>query len=117
MEYHDRVKDTTTTTGTGTITLSGTPPTGYVSFGSRYSTGHLVPYCIVLDAEWEVGRGTMASSTTLERTQVFESSNSDTLVNFSAGTKEVFVTAAAYKLRRYASAGQTLAASLGNALP
>lgn len=87
----DRVKETTTTTGTGTITLAGAS-TGYQSF-SVIGNGNTTYYAIVGGSEWEVGIGTYTSSgTTLARTTVLESSNSNNLVNFSAGTKDVFVT-------------------------
>jgi hypothetical protein len=93
--YKDRVKDTTTTTGTGTITVTGTAPTGYQAFATAFTVGTLrIPYAIVLQSgsEWEVGWGTLATSTTLARTSVRASSNSGSLVNFSAGTKDVFCT-------------------------
>lgn len=87
----DRVKETSTTTGTGTITLAGAAD-GYQSF-SAVGDGNVTYYAIVGGTEWEVGLGTYtASGTTLSRDTVFESSNSGSLVNFSAGTKNVFVT-------------------------
>lgn len=90
----DRVKDTTTTTGTGDLTLSGSAPTGYRTFASVMDTGSNCYYCIASDssAEWEVGYGTLTASTTLARARVIASSNSGALVNFSAGTKDVFQT-------------------------
>jgi len=89
----DRVKETTTTTGTGTVTLAGAA-TGFQSF-SAIGDGNATYYTIALQngSEWEVGIGTYtASGTTLSRTTVLESSNSGSLVNFSAGDKDVFVT-------------------------
>jgi hypothetical protein len=89
----DRVRDTTTTTGTGTVTLSGTPPTGFQSFTSGIGNGNTTFYTIAGQgtSEWEVGLGTYTSSgTTLSRDTVLASSNSGSLVNFSAGTKDVF---------------------------
>jgi len=89
----DRVKETTTVTGTGTASLLGAV-TGFQSF-SAIGNANTTYYCIAGQgtAEWEVGIGTYTSSgTTLARTTVLSSSNSDTLVNFSAGTKDVFVT-------------------------
>ena len=89
----DRVKETTTTTGTGTVTLAGAA-TGYQSF-SAIGNGNSTYYTIAgqTGSEWEVGIGTYTSSgTTLSRTTVLSSSNSGSLVNFSAGTKDVFVT-------------------------
>lgn len=90
----DRVKDTTTTTGTGTITLSGTAPIGYVSFGTAIGNGNNTYYTITAGSEWEVGIGTYtAAGTTLSRDTVLASSaGGTTKVTFSAGTKDVFVT-------------------------
>lgn len=88
----DRVKETSTTTGTGTFTLAGAV-TGFQSF-SVIGNGNTTYYTISSQSgsEWEVGVGTYTSSgTTLARTTVLASSNSGALVNFSAGTKDVFV--------------------------
>lgn len=87
----DRVRETTTTTGTGTVTLAGVV-TGFQSF-SAIGNGNTTYYTIAGqgNSEWEVGIGTYSSSgTTLSRTTVLSSSNSGSLVNFSAGTKDVF---------------------------
>ena len=87
----DRVQETSTTTGTGTITLAGAV-SGFQSF-SVIGNANTTYYAIVGGAEFEVGLGTYTlSGTTLSRTTVLESSNSGSLVNFSAGTKNVFVT-------------------------
>lgn len=87
----DRVQETTTTTGTGTVTLAGAA-TGFQSFAA-VGDGNSTYYTIAGGSEWEVGIGTYtASGTTLSRTTVISSSNSGSLVNFSAGTKNVFVT-------------------------
>jgi hypothetical protein len=89
----DRVQETTTTTGTGTVTLAGAS-TGFQSFAA-IGDGNTTFYCIAGQgtSEWEVGIGTYTSSgTTLARTTVLSSSNSGSLVSFSAGTKSVFVT-------------------------
>ena len=89
----DRVKETTTTTGTGTVTLLGASA-GFQSFAAIGDT-NTTYYTIAAQTgtEWEVGIGTYTSSgTTLARTTVFSSSNSGSLVNFSAGSKDVFVT-------------------------
>ena len=92
----DRVKDSTTTTGTGTVTLSGTAPTGYQNF-SVIGDANTTYYCIVHQTadEWEVGVGTYATSgTTLARTTVLSNSSATqpSALSFSAGTKDVFVT-------------------------
>ena len=92
-QFKDRVKDTTTTTGTGTITLSGTAPTGYQAFATAFATGTpRISYAISSSSgsEWEVGYGTLATGTTLTRVFVTASSNAGALVNFSAGTKDVW---------------------------
>ncbi len=86
----DRVLETTTTTGTGTFTLSGAT-TGYKSFNSSFSINDPIYYCCQLGSEWEVGVGILLTSTTLSRS-VLTSSNSNSLVNFSAGLKNIFCT-------------------------
>lgn len=89
----DRVRETTTTTGTGTVTLAGAV-TGFQTFAA-IGNGNTTFYTIAGQGtnEWEVGIGTYTSSgTTLSRDTVLESSASGAKVNFSAGTKDVFVT-------------------------
>lgn len=93
LVLRDRVKETTTTTGTGTVTLLGAA-TGYQAF-SAIGNGNTTYYTIAgqTSSEWEVGIGTYTSSgTTLSRDTVLASSNSGSLVTFSAGTKDVFCT-------------------------
>lgn len=88
----DRVKSSTTTTGTGTITL-GAAALGFQAF-SVIGDGNTTYYTITdtVNGTWEVGIGTYtASGTTLSRDTVLESSNSGSLVNFAAGSKDVFV--------------------------
>lgn len=88
----DRVKETTTTAGTGTITLAGAA-TGFQSF-SVIGNANQTYYTIAGQgtSEWEVGIGTYtASGTTLSRDSVLSSSDSGNLVDFAAGTKDVFV--------------------------
>ena len=87
----DRVQETSTTTGTGTLTLAGAVA-GFQSF-SVIGDANTTYYAIVMDSSFEIGIGTYtASGTTLSRTTVLESSNAGALVNFSAGTKSVFCT-------------------------
>ena len=92
---NDRVKETTTTTGTGTINLGGAA-TGFETFVAGIGNSNVTYYCIAGQgtAEFEVGIGTVtdASPDTLSRTTILSSSNSDSAVNFSAGTKDVFCT-------------------------
>ena len=100
LVINDRVKETSTTTGTGTLNLAGAE-TGYESFVSGVGTGNTTYYAIELNSanEWEVGIGTVTSGSpdTLSRTTVISSSNADALVTFSAGTKNVFCTLPAKK--------------------
>ncbi len=90
----DRVRETTTTTGTGTVALAG-PVSGFQGFSAAIGNANTTYYTIVDAATgaWEVGLGTYTSSgSTLARTTVFSSSNAGAAVNFAAGTKDVFVT-------------------------
>lgn len=88
----DRVRETSTTTGTGTLTLGGAVA-GYQTFSSGIGNGNTCYYAITLDSDWEVGIGTYtASGTTLSRDTVLASSNAGSAVNFGAGTKDVFAT-------------------------
>lgn len=112
----DRVQDTTTTTGTGSVTLSGSPPAGYQSFGAAIGNGNTTYYTISGGSEWEVGIGTYNSTgTTLSRDTVLSSSNNGNLVNFSAGTKTVFVTYPAEKSVNEDAAGNVNISITGNA--
>ncbi len=100
FKCNDRVKETTTTTGTGTVTLAGAV-THFESFNSGIGNGSVTYYCIVHEDtaydEWEVGVGTYThSGTTLTRSAI-SSSNSDSEVSFTAGTKSVFITMPASK--------------------
>ena len=92
---NDRVKETSTTTGTGTISLAGAE-TGFETFVAGVGTGNTTYYSIVLDGtnEFEVGIGTVtdASPDTLSRDTVISSSNSDNKQDFASGSKTVFCT-------------------------
>lgn len=94
----DRVKETSTTTGTGALTLAGAA-TAFRTFASRMAVGDTCYYAIqAVDAfgaptgDWEVGLGTYSGVNTLTRTTVTASSNADAAVSFAAGTKEVYIT-------------------------
>ena len=121
--FADRVEDTTTTVGTGNITLSGTPPTGRVSFDSAFGFGGIealrFAYVIqsVDESEWETGIGYLSTSTTLVREKVEGSSNSGNLVPFSSGTKKVFATLLGTQVRRLYSGARNLLIGRGNFLP
>jgi hypothetical protein len=90
----DRVRETTTTTGTGSVTLGGAY-TGFQTFLAGVGNNNSTYYTIanVVSGEWEVGIGTYTTaSNLLSRTTVLASSNAGSLVNFGAGSKDVFVT-------------------------
>jgi hypothetical protein len=119
IKFYDRVKETTATTGTGDITLAGAV-TQFVSFSSRFAVnGNTFYYTIAgqTGGEWETGRGYLSASTTLVRDKVFESSNADALVNFSAGTKDVFVTISADRMNEIFTQGANIATITGYAYP
>ena len=91
----DRVLETSTTTGTGAITLAGAV-TGFRAFSAVCATSDTVPYYIeavdgsgVPTGDWETGLGTYSAANTLTRTTVYASSNSGSAVSFAAGTKRV----------------------------
>ena len=100
LVLNDRVKETTTTTGTGTINLAGAE-TGFETFVQGIGNSNTTYYAIVHTSanEFEVGLGTVtdASPDTLSRTTIISSTNSDSAVDFSAGTKNVFCTLPASK--------------------
>ena len=92
---NDRVKETTTSTGTGTINLAGAADT-FETFVAGIGTTNTCFYCIshqtANEFEVGIGPGTDASPDTLSRDTIISSSNSDSAVNLSAGTKDVFCT-------------------------
>lgn len=89
----DRVKETTTTTGTGAYSLAGAVA-GFRAFSAAFVTTDTVYYCVENGADWEVGIGTLTSGSpwTMARTTILASSNSGSAVSWAAGTKNVFVT-------------------------
>lgn len=99
LKIADRVKEATTSTGTGAVALAGAT-TGYRAFSSVCSDQDTVYYGLqAVDSngkstgDWEVGLGTYNSSgNTLSRTTIFASSNSNAAVNLTSGTKQVFIT-------------------------
>jgi len=107
----DRVKETTTTTGTGTYTLAGAEA-GFQAF-SAVGDGNTTYYACTNNTEWEVGIGTYtASGTTLARTTILASSNSDSSVNWSAGEKFIFVTQPSSKAVYTDANGQLVATEI-----
>ena len=97
LVFNDRVKETSVTTGTGTLTLDGAVQ-GFETFSSAIGNSNTTFYAIELPGttEFEVGRGTISAGQ-LARTEIISSSNSDSAVDFSAGTKIVFCTLPASK--------------------
>ena len=124
LVINDRVKENSTTSGTGNITLAGVASgQGNVTFNSAIGTGNTTYYCIFNQgtSEFEVGLGTLdATSANLTRgsgATIFSSSNSDNVVDFSAGTKDVFCTLPASKSVFLDASGTPVgAASAGFAL-
>ena len=106
---NDRVKETSTTTGTGTLDLAGAQQ-GFETFVAGIGNTTTTYYAILNPgtAEFEVGIGTVtdASTDTLSRTSVISSSNGDSLVNFTGGTKDVFCTLPASKAVFLDNAGE-----------
>ena len=100
LVLNDRVKETSTSTGTGTINLAGAV-SGFEGFVAGIGNSNTTYYAIAHQSanEWEVGLGTItdASPDTLTGRSVISSSNSDSAVDFSAGTKDVFCTFPASK--------------------
>ncbi len=95
LVFKDRVKETTTTTGSGTVTLAGASA-GFQSF-SVIGDANTTYYTLVSGSDWEVGIGTYTSSgTTLSRDTVLESSNAGSKITL-AGTSDVFCTYPAEK--------------------
>ena len=100
LKIADRVRETTITTGTGAISLGGAV-TNFETFSANLSNSDTTYYAIVdnTNGDFEVGLGTYASSgNTLTRTTPISSSNSNSAVNFGAGTKDVFITTPASKM-------------------
>lgn len=109
----DRVLDTSTSTGTGAIVVSGSSPNGYRTFSTVMTTSDTCYYSIQHQTlnEWETGTATYSSANTLTRTTIASSSNANAAVNFSAGTKDVSITFLASKSVQSDPSGQTVNSS------
>ena len=107
----DRVRDTSTTAGSGSFSVSGTAPTGYRTFSAVLSVSDTFYYSIQHQTlnEWEVGLGTYSSANTFARTTIYSSSNAGSAVTFSAGTKDVFITMAASRSPQLNASGNVTA--------
>jgi hypothetical protein len=101
MHVHaDRVRETTTSTGTGNLTLAGAV-SGFIAFSAAAANADTFFYAVVHRTlnEWELGLGSYVSATpAIARGTVLRSSNAGSPVNFSAGTKDVFITALADRM-------------------
>ena len=110
LVVNDRVKEESTTTGTGTLSLTGAVA-GFETFSSAIGNTNTTYYAIQnqdVPTEFEVGLGTVGAGT-LSRDTILSSSNSDAAVNFSAGTKDVFCTLPASKAVILDSSGNIVA--------
>jgi len=114
LVINDRVKETSTTTGTGTFDLAGVA-TGFEGFVAGIGTTNTTYYTIFNQGttEWEVGLGTVtdAATDTLSRDTIISSSNGDAAVSFTSGTKDVFCTLPASKAVYLNAAGNTINAA------
>ena len=121
LVINDRVKENSTSTGTGNIALGGVPSgEGTITFDTGIGTGNTTYYAIHNQgtAEWEVGLGTLSGATTLERTTILDNSDGNTsAITLGAGTKDVFCTLPAGKAVYLDNNGDPVgAASAGFAL-
>ena len=119
LVINDRVKESSTTTGTGAMALGGAV-TGFETFAAGIGNSNTTYYAIYNQGttQWEVGLGTLdGTSANLTRTTPISSSNSDAAVNFTSGTKDVFCTMPASKTVYLDASGNPVgAASAGFAL-
>ena len=118
--YFDRVKETSTTTGTGNVTVLGAA-TGYRSLDDVLTVGQKAEVCIAgqsgIAGEWEVSVCTYLGSSVFSRDTVIASSNAGALVNFSAGTKDVFITLSGPTIQTFIPRGLAVQAIIGNMGP
>tara|TARA_R110002074_G_C12404741_1_gene654461 strand:+ start:627 stop:1013 length:387 start_codon:yes stop_codon:yes gene_type:complete len=114
LVINDRVKESSTTTGTGTFNLAGVV-SGFEGFVAGIGTTNTTYYTIFNQGttEWEVGLGTVtdAATDTLSRDTIISSSNGDAAVNFTGGTKDVFCTLPASKAVYLNASGDTINAA------
>ena len=114
LVINDRVKESSTTSGTGTLNLAGVV-TGFEGFVAGIATGNTTYYAIFEQgtSNWEVGIGTVtdAATDTLSRDTVISSSNSDSLVTFAGGTLDVFCTLPASKAVYLDASGNAVGAA------
>jgi hypothetical protein len=118
--FRDRVRDTSTTTGTGPLTLSGTAPVRHQTFANAVPISTPFLYCIegTTNSLWETGTGWLSAATTMQRdTNVFDgSSGPGVLVNLTADTYNVFITVLSHWCEDV-DTGSVLAREKGWAMP
>ena len=118
LTLNDRVKVLSTATGNSqsTFAINNGAVTGFETFASGIGVGNTTYYCIFNQGtdEFEIGLGTLNSTTNLQRTTIISSSNSDNVVNFSLGTKDVFCTLPASKAVYLNAAGDAVGVEGGN---
>jgi hypothetical protein len=96
----DRVQETSVTTGTGSYTLDGAVA-GFRAFSSACANGDTAFYAVENGTDWEVGLGTWGTGSVLARTTILSSSNSNSAVSWSAGSKNVFLTVPAAQVSTF----------------
>lgn len=116
--YEAFVKDTSSTGGTGNLTLSGSATAPYRTFNAAFGTGVYFPYAIKNSSDWEEGWGHLSASTTFVRDIVTDSSNAGAAVNWPASAIDIYCAApTAAQLQDIPTIGQALAVSYGMAMP
>ena len=115
LVINDRVKVNSTATGNSqsTFAINNSVLTGFETFASGIGVGNTTYYCIFNQGtnEFEIGLGTLNSTTNLQRTTIISSSNSDNVVDFQSGTKDVFCTLPASKAVYLDSTGTPVGAA------
>lgn len=102
-QYLDRVQDTTTTSGTGTITLSNNAQPSFRLFSAFTTSISNVPYVLVQGSGAEVGIGTMVTATTLSRDTILWSTNSNAAISLSGSVATIFNTLPAAAIQKFCS--------------
>ena len=118
MRFSDRVKESSSTSGTGDLTLNG-PSSNFTPFSFVFAIGELFQYSAVdaTNNTWEVGIGTLISSTILRRLQVLTSSSFGQLVSFAPVSKVIFNTISGYQVSRTQTLGEVIAATTTGYMP
>lgn len=114
MQYLDRIQDTSVTGGTGTLTLSGTPPSGFRAFSLLTTGASNIPYVATQGAAYEIGIGTLVTSTTFSRDTVLVSSNANSAVNFAASSITIFNDIPSTEILKLISTAATIVTSVAS---